>query len=284
MIDSNLLDAVGLSRLIDVTNGDPGINIGLIDGPVDVSDPMLAASDVTSLCVPSKCSKQDASESSVHATSLAAALVGRDDDGAVAVCYGYPLITRPIFGEAQGASQSARPSTLTHAIAETVGAGALIINLSVSVSHLGERERDDLTDVLNYACSRGCIVVAASGNAGEVGSSALTSHPWVIPVVAYGNHERLYGYSNLGRNIGMNGLGAPASVYLYPSSRSQDKTLIGTSASAIYVTATAALLRSKFPKAKAEAIIRALRGDGKRRSVVPPLLDAWKSYLFLVEH
>ena len=37
---------------------------------------------------------------------------------------------------------------------------------------------------MNHAAHRGVITVAAAGNQGTVGSSAITRHPWVIPVAA----------------------------------------------------------------------------------------------------
>ena len=82
-------------------------------------------------------------------------------------------------------SPSATPQELAAALVETINAGARIINMS-SASFLSvfQSERA-LEDALDYAMSRGVIVVAAAGNQAAIGSSAITRHPWVIPVVAY---------------------------------------------------------------------------------------------------
>ena len=49
-------------------------------------------------------------------------------------------------------------------------------------------------------------MVAAAGNQGTLGSSAITRHPWVIPVVACDLRGRPMNESNLGSSIGRRGL------------------------------------------------------------------------------
>lgn len=136
-----------------------------------------------------------------------------------------------------------------------------------------------LTDALDFACARGAIIIAASGNEGELSSSPLTCHPWVIPVVAYRDRDTVLPYSNMGKSIGTNGLGAPGQPCFNVASQDAPLPISGTSVAAIFVTAAAALLRSEFPKVSAGRIVQALRqGAGGRRSIIPPLLDAWASY------
>ena len=62
--------------------------------------------------------------------------------------------------------------------------GARIINLSLALAQRSTRGEQALEEALNQAVRRGVIVVAAAGNQGTLGSSAITRHPWVIPVVA----------------------------------------------------------------------------------------------------
>jgi len=58
------------------------------------------------------------------------------------------------------------------------------------------------------------------------------------------------------------------------------QTLAGTSAAAPFVTGATALLWSEFPSARASQIKLAITqaGSVRRRTVAPPLLDAWAAY------
>jgi hypothetical protein len=52
-------------------------------------------------------------------------------------------------------------------------------------------------EALNHAARRGVIVVAAAGNEATLGSSIITRHRWVIPVVACDVQGRPINESNL---------------------------------------------------------------------------------------
>lgn len=137
-----------------------------------------------------------------------------------------------------------------------------------------------LEETLNYAAKRGVIVVAAAGNQKTLGSTAITRHPWVIPVVAYDLHGRPMDYSVLGSSIGRRGLGAPGEGITSLGTQGKPETMGGTSAAAPFVTGAVALLWSVFPAATAAEVRFAVtHGLATRRaSVVPPLLNAWAAY------
>ena len=79
---------------------------------------------------------------------------------------------------------SATPEELAEAIIDSVDAGARVINLSSALVRPSPKGESKLEEALNHAAQRGVITVAAAGNQGTVGSSAITRHPWVIPVAA----------------------------------------------------------------------------------------------------
>jgi subtilisin family serine protease len=118
------------------------------------------------------------------------------------------------------------------------------------------------------------LVVAAAGNQGVLGSSPITRHPWVLPVVAYGRAGRPMAYSNLGGSIGLRGVGAPGEAIEILNPGGGTRTGGGTSAAAAVVTGVLALLASLVPQAGAPALRSALTGGGRRRTVTPPPLDA----------
>jgi subtilisin family serine protease len=179
-----------------------------------------------------------------------------------------------------GEMPSAIPAELAQAILDAVHAGARVINLSLNVLAPSSRDERQLEAALSYAAARGVIVVAATGNQGEVGGSPLSRHPWPIPVAGSDGQGRPAATSNLGRSIGRYGLRAPSESIASLSPDGQIRTFSGTSAATPFVSGAIALLWSEFPAASAAAIKLAITGADRnaRRAVVPPLLDAWAAY------
>jgi subtilisin family serine protease len=175
---------------------------------------------------------------------------------------------------------SATPDELAEAIIDCINAGARVINLSAALAQPSTKGERELEQALDYAVRRGAIVVAAAGNQGTVGSSAITRHPWVIPVVACDIVGRPISYSNLGSSIGRWGLSAPGDNITSLGTEGKPLTFSGTSAAAPFVTGAIALVWSEFPNANAARIKLAVTQASlvRRNSVVPPLLDAWGAY------
>jgi subtilisin family serine protease len=175
---------------------------------------------------------------------------------------------------------SATPEELAAAIADCVGVGARILNLSVALIRTSAKGERELTLALDDAAGHGALVVAAAGNQGTVGSSAITRHPWVIPVVACDLTGRVLRMSNLAASIGQRGLSAPGEAVTSFDPNGALLTSGGTSIAAPFVAGAAALLWSEFPRAGAIEIQRALTHPvgGRQRRLVPPMLDAWAAY------
>jgi len=192
-------------------------------------------------------------------------------------------LLRPIFAEAlngNGQMPSATPEELAEAIIDSVDAGARLINLSSALVEPSPQGESKLEQALNYAAGRGVITVAAAGNQGTVGSSAITRHPWVIPVAACDAQARPLNQSNLGASIGRRGLSAPGENVTSLGTKGKPQTFAGTSAAAPFVTGAIALLWSEFPGATAARIKLAVTQAGvpRRGAIAPPVLDAWAAY------
>jgi subtilisin family serine protease len=182
---------------------------------------------------------------------------------------------------------SATPEELATAVLDCVSAGARVINLSVALAQPSINGIGSLEEAFDVAVRRGVIVVAAAGNQGALGSSAITRHPWVIPVVACDDRGRPTRESNLSASIGRRGLSALGAGVTSLAVKGEPLTLGGTSVAAPFVTGAIALLWSEFPEASAGQIKLAVtQGFMRRRgSVVPPLLDAEAAYRALsIEH
>jgi len=175
---------------------------------------------------------------------------------------------------------SATPEELATAIVDCVDAGANVINLSAALAQPSSKGERKLQEALDYSARRGVIVVAAAGNQGTVGSSAITRHPWVLPVIACDLRGMPINYSNLGNSIGRRGLSAPGNGVRSLGTNGEAPMVGGTSAAAPFVTGAIALLKSLFPDATAGELKIAVTGSHvmRRPSVVPPLLDAWAAY------
>jgi subtilisin family serine protease len=263
------LGLVKLSALMERTSGRSELKIGLIDGPVLIQHPGLADENVHE--IPGKSSgtcTQATSAACVHGTFVAGILSAKRGMVAPAICPDCTLLVRPIFAEANAASgegPSARPDEL---------------NICAAIAEPATRSERALEEALNQAAWRGVIAIVAAGNQGTVGSTAITRHPWVIPVVGYDLQGRPMNLSNLGSSIGRRGLGAPGDRITSLGTNGNSLTLGGTSVAAPFVTGAVALLWSEFPSATANEIRFAATQAyvPRRTTVVPPLLDAWAAY------
>ena len=174
---------------------------------------------------------------------------------------------------------SASPGALADAIVDCIEAGAQILNLSVALATPSPNREPKLEEALDHSAARSTIVVAAAGNQGTLGGSAITRHPWVIPVAACNTAGRPMAASNLGSSIARRGLMAPGDAVTSLGMNGRPVTSGGTSAAAPFVTGAIALLWSMFPEARpAEVKSMVTRAGVRRATVVPPLLDAWAAY------
>jgi len=266
------------------TGGSPEILVGLIDGPVVMSHPDLAGANIRGISggMAGACTEAG-SAACLHGTFVAGMLSARRSATAPAICPACTLLLRPIFAEmtsGNGQMPSATPVDLAVALIECIEAGARVINISSALADPASTGQRDIEEALDYAVRRGVLVVAAAGNQGTLGSSAITRHPWVIPVVACDLRGRPLRYTNLGRSIGRHGLSAPGEDITSLGAEGPPLTLGGTSAAAPFVTGAIALLWSEVPHASARAVHGAITHAAalRRPTVVPPLLNAWAAY------
>jgi subtilisin family serine protease len=282
------LDLVKLTTLMERTSGSPEVKIGLIDGPVVTQHPDLAGEHLREIPgnTGGTCTQAN-STACLHGTFVAGILSAKRNSPAPAICPTCTLLIRPIFSETTSGREhmpSATPLELAAAIIESINAGARVINLSLGLAQPSTKGEQALDEALNHAVRRGVIVVAAAGNQGTLGSSAITRHPWVIPVVACDLTGRPTNESNLGSSIGKRGLRAPGDGITSLGAERHSLTLGGTSVAVPFVTGTIALLWSEFPTATAAQIKLAMTqaSISQRASVVPPLLNAEAAYQILL--
>lgn len=282
------LELVKLTALMERTSGSLDVKIGFIDGPVVSRHPDLAGEHLRQITGNDSGTCTHANSAAcLHGTFVAGILSAKRNSPAPSICPACTLLIRPIFVEATSGREqmpSATPQELAAAIIECVDAGARVINLSLALAKPSVKGDQALQEALDHALKRGAIVVAAAGNQGTLGSSAITRHQWVISVMACNLAGRPMNESNLGSSIGRWGLSAPGDGITSLGAEGQTLTLGGTSVSVPFVTGTVALLWSEFPSATAAQIKLAItQGSVRRRaSVVPPLLNAEAAYQILL--
>ena len=284
----HFIELVKLTGLMERSSGSQEVKIGLIDGPVMTRHPDLVGERLWEIpgSNGSTCT-QGNSAACLHGTFIAGILSATRHSPAPAICPNCTLLIRPIFGEMVTSSEqmpSATPQELAAAIIECIDAGARVVNLSLALAQPSTKGEQSLEEALNYAAKRGVIMVAAAGNQGTLGSSAITRHIWVIPVVACDLRGRPTSESNLGSSIGRRGLRAPGDNITSLDAQGQSITFGGTSVAVPFVTGTIALLWSEFPNATAGQIKSAVAQTTtvRRAAVVPPLLDAAAAYQTLL--
>ena len=204
--------SIRLTALMERTSGSPDFHIGLIDGPVFTQHPDFNAAHLRGLTSPNgaTCTERKHGmlawyvhcRSSVRQADLAGA-------GALSGLHAPPASHLQRDGAGREHMPAATPGELAGAIIDCIHAGARVINLSVALAQPSTRGEAMLDEALNHALVRGVLIVAAAGNQGTLGSSAITRHPWVIPVVACDMRGRPLNESNLGGSIGRRGLSAP---------------------------------------------------------------------------
>jgi subtilisin family serine protease len=281
------IDLVRLRPLMDRTTGSPEVRIGLIDGPVDLDHPHLQSARVRAVSPALNIACGDTvTEACTHGTLVAGVLVGERSSGAPAICPGCTLLVRPIFLEKRSVhrnSTAASVEEVAAAIVEAIDAGARILNLSAALIEPSTRAERRMHEALDYAAQRGAIVVAAAGNQATLGSSAITRHPWVIPVIASDLSGKPTLESNLSHSAGKRGVAAPGEGIKSLAPNASIRDFAGTSAAVPFVAGAIALLWSLLPGATAGQLRHAVsRCGGKQRSsVVPPLLDGADAYQLL---
>ncbi|TYB46255.1 S8 family serine peptidase [Actinomadura chibensis] len=271
------LSLVGLGPLLERSAGNPGIGVGIVDGPVLTGHPGLWGARIVgtpggheAACV------RPGHPACVHGTFVAGILAARRDSGAPAICPECTVYAHAVFTDHSGNERTpaAAPDDLATGILACAAAGARVVNVSPAVHRSRPDHERRLVDALDHAARQGVLIVVAAGDDRAGGSTALTGHPWVVPVAAYDRAGRPMRGPGLGRSIGRRGLGGPGDRVTSLGPDGPPLARSGTSVAAPFVTGTIALLWSLFPTASAEEIRTAVTASGTRTSAVPPLLDA----------
>lgn len=234
----NLALIRGLETLRDESEGDSGVCIAVLDGPVDQGHECFAGANL-SLIRPLSLGASSGGEMTAHGTHVASILFGQTGspvEGISPRCRGLLL---PIY-EDRGSHRLSQID-LARAIEQAVGAGANIINISG-----GERSPNGQVDRILLNAIRLCeendvLVVAATGNDGCECLHVPAAMSNVLAVGALASSGKPLDASNWGGLYRKNGVLAPGESIL-GAIPTGTKLLSGSSFAAPFVSGIAALL------------------------------------------
>ncbi|WP_268867517.1 type VII secretion-associated serine protease mycosin, partial [Streptomyces blattellae] len=141
------------------------------------------------------------------------------------------------------------------AVRYAVDQGAKVINLSFGAD--GGKTSSEGREAIAYAQARDVVVVAAAGNNGAVAVEEPAALPGVISVGAIDENANRWIGSNSGKGLTLMAPGVQV-LSADPESSQGYSLSDGTSDATAYVSAAAALVRSKYPDLSAGQVINRL--------------------------
>lgn len=177
----------------------------------------------------------DSTDHGVHVSGIASA-VSDNGTGVSSIAFNARLLIVKV-----GADNDSR--SIIHGyegIKYAVDHGAQIINCSWGGAGGGQMGRD----IIEYAVSKGCLIVAAAGNDNRDLPDYPAAYNGVLSVGSVGSNDLKSSFSNFGPTVDIS---APGSgIYSTQNNRSYGRRS-GTSMSAPLVASAAALVKARFP-------------------------------------
>ena len=170
-----------------------GIKIGLIDGPIDLSQPTLNGVSITV----NRMISPDAKEGSLsHATDLAALIAGKGTaPGTGGLAQGSQIYAASVFERSRD-GDVARAENIISALEWLIANNVQIANLSLA----GPRN-DVLASIIDLPVMRGITILASVGNDGSRQVAFPASDPNVIGITAVDANKRRYAKANIGEGV-----------------------------------------------------------------------------------
>ncbi|MFJ2778884.1 type VII secretion-associated serine protease mycosin [Kitasatospora sp. NPDC087315] len=199
-----------------------------------------------------------------HGTGIASLIAGHGHESQAGVMGLAPKAKiLPVRIVWNGQSQDPQQSDIALAVRFAVDHGAKVINMSIG----GFSRFDSQTrGAIDYAVSKDVVVAAATGNSGDSGAAVEypAAFPGVVAVGAVGEKGNLWERSTFGPETTIT---APGVDVYQATAKSTSSYGIGkgTSDATAYVSATAALIRSKYPGLSAGQVINRMI-----KSATPP--------------
>ncbi|MGW7662184.1 type VII secretion-associated serine protease mycosin [Streptomyces sp. NPDC054756] len=250
-----MLDVFSMQDTWAETQGE-GVTVAVVDSGVDGTHP-----DLTGQVLQGKdfTGGKDAQKDSIgHGTKMASIIAGHghgsgNADGVMGLAPKAKILPLRTL---QTREDRNLDETWGAAVRYAVDHGAKVINLSFG-NDGGGKTLSAGRDAIAYAQARDVVVVAASGNEGSVAVSEPAALPGVVSVGAVDKNANLWTDSNTGKGLTLTAPG----VEIVGANNTMSNgygVSSGTSEATAYVSATAALVRSKYPDLSAGQVVNRL--------------------------
>ncbi|MGR6973073.1 type VII secretion-associated serine protease mycosin [Streptomyces cynarae] len=232
-----------------------GVTVAVVDSGVDSSHPDLAGQVLEGKDFTGGGNAHKDLDG--HGTSMASLIAGHghgagNTSGMVGIAPKAKILPLRVIETQKDPN---RDETWAAAVRYAVDHGAKVINLSFS--NEGGKTLSDGREAIAYAESHDVVIVASAGNEGSVSVDEPAALPGVVSVGAVDKEGNRWDGSNTGKGLTLMAPGVD--VLAADMTRSQKYSLsTGTSDATAYVSATAALVRAKYPNLTAGQVINRL--------------------------
>ena len=183
------LTKIGAEQAWDVTAGNPSVNIAILDTGVDLDHPDLADKLISNINLTNFGNPDDVYGHGTHVAGIAAAITNNGMGVAGLGCTATIMNVKVLDDNGMGAY-----SWIVSGIIWATDNGAEIINMSLGGSYASSA----LEDAINYAWSKGVVVVAAAGNNGDTTPMYPAYYTNCIAVAATDANDARASWSNYG--------------------------------------------------------------------------------------
>jgi len=227
-----------------------GVTVAVIDSGVDADHPDLKGQVLPGLDLVDDQGNGDV-DLVGHGTTVSAIIAGRDDDGAgvVGIAPKAKILPVRVLDEDNRYNDAL---IVAEGVRWAVDKGARVINLSLG----GNGSSAALAAALDYAFAKDVVVVACTGNTSASSSTGVWYPAREPGVLAVAGMERdantLWSGSITGKETVV---AAPATQLVGANANGEYWKVQGTSFAAPMVSATAALIRSRWPQMPAGEVI-----------------------------
>ncbi|MEY9859155.1 membrane-anchored mycosin MYCP [Catenulispora sp. GAS73] len=261
-----------LAPFVALTSG-ARVKVAVVDSGIDVGAPQLAGAvdvaDSVSLVDPK--TYPATADALGHGTMVAGIIAARARSGSGIVGLAPSVVSLLSIRTYKTCESEDAP--IAQGIREAVARGAKIVNVSAGSS----TNSPDLASAVRDAQAAGVLIVAAAGNLGaqQDGNPPQypAAYPGVIAVAAVGADRAVTPYSEHGAYVGIAAPGGSSDAPLLGIGPADNGTLasgLGTSFAAPYVTATAALVWSRYPSLTAAQVRQRLYATADRMAAGAP--------------